>query len=217
MLACLLHYNMDVSLLMRYLGGNYTGAHRDTDRTARVLRQHGISEDLIAQYKRVMDTGCPRIFNTTITRENALKYWRAGNNPSINRKLAQVMKTMNKEHRNKFVIALPSWTRRFTPHLFITPQHNHERKGHKDRQIGDCSYMHDRDSIPINAMTEDAARTEHHLTSAMRKKLSFLRLLLICGSTSPRTCYRFGVEIGPFGTTIDLPEAEFQLEFNGID
>ena len=37
MLACLCHYNLDVSLLMRFLGGNYVGAHRDVEKTALVL------------------------------------------------------------------------------------------------------------------------------------------------------------------------------------
>ena len=131
MLACLLHYNLDVLLLMRYLGGNYVGAHRDVDKTAETLQKHGVPEDLIRQYRRVMTVGCPRIFNTTITRENALKYWRAGNNPSISKKLDSVLKTMNKEHKNKFVIALPSWTWCFIPHLFITPQHNHVVAGER--------------------------------------------------------------------------------------
>ena len=31
MMACLLHYDMDISLLMRYLGNNYTAAHRHRD------------------------------------------------------------------------------------------------------------------------------------------------------------------------------------------
>ena len=37
MMACLLHYNLDVSLFMRYLGGNYTGAHRNIHATANIL------------------------------------------------------------------------------------------------------------------------------------------------------------------------------------
>lgn len=32
MLACLLHYNLDVSLFMRYLGSNYVAEHRDVER-----------------------------------------------------------------------------------------------------------------------------------------------------------------------------------------
>ena len=42
MMACLFHYNLDVSLLVRYLGGNYTGAHQNVQKTAKILLTHGI-------------------------------------------------------------------------------------------------------------------------------------------------------------------------------
>ena len=72
MMACLFHYNMDVSLLMRFLGGNYTGAYRDAHATARYLIRHGISEALVQHYSRVMTVGCPHIMNATISRQNVL-------------------------------------------------------------------------------------------------------------------------------------------------
>ncbi len=34
-LACLFHYNMDTSLVMHYLGGNYTAAHKNVDNIIR--------------------------------------------------------------------------------------------------------------------------------------------------------------------------------------
>ena len=176
MMACLFHYNLDVSLLMRYLGGNYTGAHRRVQETATILRQHKISKTLIQHYIRVMTVGCPNILNANITRENALKYWRAGNNPSVSKKLPQVMKTMNKEDRNKFVIALSSWSWRYIPHLFITPQHILEKPGKKDRQIFDAAFMHDADSIPINMMTEDANVTELHCEFGTVKQRLYTRI-----------------------------------------
>ena len=50
MMACLFHYNLDVSLLMRYLGENYTGAHRDVHSTAKLLLGYGIEEELVGHY-----------------------------------------------------------------------------------------------------------------------------------------------------------------------
>ena len=47
MLAYLLHYNLDAPLLMRFLGGNYVGAHRDVEKTAKLLRRHGVPDDLV--------------------------------------------------------------------------------------------------------------------------------------------------------------------------
>jgi hypothetical protein len=42
MTACLIHFNLDTSLLMRYLGNNYTGAYREVDKTVHISRQHKI-------------------------------------------------------------------------------------------------------------------------------------------------------------------------------
>ena len=200
MLACLCHYDLDVSLLMRFLGGNYVGAHRDVERTVLTLQQHNIPDELIAHYRRVMTVGCPRIFNTTITRENALKYWRAGNNPSINKHLDQVLTAMNKEHKHKFVAALPSWMWRFIPHLFITPQHNHVAEGKKDRLIYDAAFQHDAESVPINMMTEDAAEVElpckfGHVKQRLYRRLYNLRITypntdLVIHANDVKSCFR---------------------------
>ena len=73
MLACLLNYDLAVLLLMRYLGRNYVGAHRDLVSTAAPLHKHSVPEDFICYYKKVTTVGCPRIFNATITREKAFK------------------------------------------------------------------------------------------------------------------------------------------------
>ncbi len=107
-----------------------------------------------------MTVGSPNYMVAETTRENVMKYWRGGNNPSITRKLESVMKTANKEEKNNFVIPLPMWLWRFIPHLFFTPQHILEKEGKKDRQIFDAAYRHDADSIPINMMTADADETE---------------------------------------------------------
>ncbi len=120
-MACVFHYNLNVSLLMRYLGGNYTAAYRDVQSTVNVLLDHGIPRTLVQHYIRVMSVGCPVAMNADITRENALQYWRAGNNPSIKKNLSKVNKTTNKDNKNKFVVALSMRLWRFIPHLFITP------------------------------------------------------------------------------------------------
>jgi len=44
MMAALLYFNLDVSLLMRYLGNNYIASHRNLGQTIKVLRQYKIDE-----------------------------------------------------------------------------------------------------------------------------------------------------------------------------
>ncbi len=44
--------------------------------------------------------GCPNSFVTSGSHENYLRYWSAGNKPSIDMKLDNIIKTMNKEECN---------------------------------------------------------------------------------------------------------------------
>ena len=58
MMACLLLYNMDVGLLMCYLGNNCTEAYRDVDATVKILSSYNIDPELIQHYIRLMTVGC---------------------------------------------------------------------------------------------------------------------------------------------------------------
>ena len=89
MMACLLHYNMDVGLLMRYLGNNYTSAYQDIHATVKILSSYKIDTDLIQHYIRVMTVGCPNHFIAETSRANAMEYWQEGNNPSIKKTLTR--------------------------------------------------------------------------------------------------------------------------------
>jgi hypothetical protein len=160
MLACLFYYNLNTSLLMRYLGNNYTGAYRDIHNIVNLLHNLKISPDLITKYTRVMLTGCPNHFVADTTRADALLHWRLHNHPSIDQKLPQVQATTNKEDRNNFVIPLPHWIARFTPHLFFTPQHILEKPGKEDCQIFDASCRYTPWSTPINMMMSTPSGSE---------------------------------------------------------
>ncbi len=50
-------------------------------------------------------------------------------------KLDAVMKTMNKEECNKFVILLPGWIAWFTPHIFLIPQRILVKEGQNHQLI----------------------------------------------------------------------------------
>ena len=89
-MACLLHYNMNVGLHMRYLGNNYTGEYCNVDATIRILSSYKIDPELIQHYIRVMTVGCPNHFVAETSRANAMEYWREGNNPSITKNLDKV-------------------------------------------------------------------------------------------------------------------------------
>ena len=199
-LACLLHYNLSVAHVIRFLGNNYTGAYRNIASIVASLRTHGIAEALITNYSRVMTVGCPNHFNATTSRDNALLYWRKGNHPSIRAKLGQVMATMNKEERNNYVVHVPHWLWRFVPHCFITPQHILEKPGKKDRQIFDASRKYDWDSTPVNAMTstphgselkcEFGSVREDILVRAYNLRLSYPDDDIVVHANDVKSCFR---------------------------
>ena len=159
LLAALFHYNNDVGLLMRWLGGNYTGSYRNVAAMVERIRPH-VDASLIPHLIRVLTVGCPHHFNAETTRANALKYWRYGNNPSVAKRLDTAMSRLTTEARNHYVIPLPSWVWRFVPHLFVSPMHILVKPGKKARSIHDLSFRMDADAIPINMMTSTPQGTE---------------------------------------------------------
>jgi hypothetical protein len=158
--AALFHYDLDHGLLMRYLGKNFTGEHRDIASVVDLLKKHEIDQSLIDKYVRVMKIGCPNHFVASTSRDNALEYFRRRNGPTIDRKLHQVKKNMNKEDKNNFVIPLPHWLARYMKHMFFTPQHILEKPGKKDRQIFDGSKRYTPTSTSLNMMTSTPLGTE---------------------------------------------------------
>ncbi len=143
---------MDTSLVMRYFGRNYTAAHRNVHNSIRRISPY-IDHNLLQHYQSVMTTGCPNVFNADCSWSNFITYWQHGNNPSIMKKLDAVMKTMNKEERNNFVILLLAWIAQFTPHIFLTAQHNLIKEDWKDLLIFNAAKQPTMDTIPINLMT----------------------------------------------------------------
>ena len=52
--AALFHYDLDHGMLMRYLGKNFTGEHRDVPAIVSILTANKIEQSLINKYVRVM-------------------------------------------------------------------------------------------------------------------------------------------------------------------
>ena len=202
MMAALLHYDLDVSALIRYLGNNYTGEYRlpNISAVANILTKYNIPQYLIDQYQRILVQGCPAHFVADTTRDNALEYWRGGNNPSINANLDSVMATMAKEDRNAFVIALPSWLWRFIPHVFRIPHHLLVIPKKKDRLICDASFRHSAASVSANMMTstdqgvelvcEYGAIRKNILTRIWNLRITYPTDDIVIHANDVKSCFR---------------------------
>ena len=160
MLAALFHYRMNTPDVLRFLGGTYTGEHRDINTIVKCLVSHDIDPWLITHYVRATTVGCPNHFVAETTRENALLHWRQGNHPSVKKHLVAVINTITKEHRNRFNMPLPCYIARYLPHSFLTPQHALTKVDKTLRLIYDATKRFTASSTPINAMTSTSQGSE---------------------------------------------------------
>ena len=146
--------------VMRFLGGTYTGEHRDVAATVELLTNLDVDPWLIAHYVRAMTVGCPAHFVADCSRENALLHWREGNHSSIHKYMDEILSTMAKEYRNRYNMPLPNWLARYIPHLFLTPQHALKKLAKVMRLVFDGSKRYTAYSTPINMMTSTHLGTE---------------------------------------------------------
>ena len=68
MLAGVLHYELDIPIFIRFLGGNYTAEYRNVSLTLRWLRASNCDQQIIADIERIMTVGCPNTMNASSTR-----------------------------------------------------------------------------------------------------------------------------------------------------
>ena len=160
MMAALFHYKMHAADIMRFLGGTYTGEHRDIPGITDILISHDIDPWLIAQYVRATTVGCPNHFNAESSRENALLHWREGNHSSVTKHMVDVMNTIAKEHRNRYNMPLSVWIFRYLPHAFTTPQHMLIAFMKNARLIFDATKRYTALSTPLNMMTSTSEGSE---------------------------------------------------------
>ena len=147
-----MHYDMNMSAAVRYLGSKYLGGHRNVDEICIKLAPY-VDADKIADYRRIMTVGCPNKFNAESSHENAEIYRLYGTDSSLARNKDLVSKNMLKEFKNNFAFPLPSWTTRYCRAVFLTPQHIHLHPPKPPRAIFDARLRPTQDARSINMMT----------------------------------------------------------------
>ena len=126
---------MDISTLIRFLGGNYTGEYRDCNATIQALKDAKCNEEVISDLQRLLDKVCPNKMNASSTHETFMDFFRYGNHSSIDKDVEKTRKATNKEDRNQYLVPLPSWLTRFVYNLHVTPQGLLVKKGENDRLV----------------------------------------------------------------------------------
>ena len=107
-LTAALYYDIDLPMVVRSLGENYTGEYRDTSFTINVLRATHCDEVVISDVKRTLLTGCPNKMNASSSHSNFLEFMKYGNHTTVKKKFDQVQKTLNKEDRDQYLLPFPN-------------------------------------------------------------------------------------------------------------
>ena len=150
--TCAIHYNFDLSSVIRFTGGNYTNAHLNAESIINTLSSAGCDQKLMDELKIIPTAGCPAYFNATSSQENFDVFHQYGKHSTITKNIAKVMKTMNKEVQHSFVIPFPDWVIPLCPNIHLTPNGILVKLGKNDRLIWHGSFLPCRWSVYINTM-----------------------------------------------------------------
>jgi len=126
--SCLVYYGLDMGLVTRFLGPEYTGRWKDADRIMSVARQFG-SESDIKNIENQLQHGCPTMFDYEETQENKMTFLERGNEPSLEMNPEMVAETLNEEERNSHVIPFMPWVVWFAAGAHTVMQAILNRKG----------------------------------------------------------------------------------------
>ena len=198
-LSLLMHYNMNMSAAVRFLGPKYFGGHRDVDAICAKLKQY-VDADMIADYRRIMTSGCPNKFNAETSHANAEIYRLHGNDSTVSRHKPLVTKNMLKEFKNNFAFPLPCWVTRYCRAIFLTPQHIHLHPNKPPRAIFNSRLRPTQDARSINMMTSTADGSELEclyglvpaqiLQRIWNLRISYPSLDLVIHANDIKSCFR---------------------------
>ncbi len=117
--AAMAHFGLDPGRFVQWMGGKYTGQHRDTHSNLAAVKGHVLADDY-AHMKRIFLDGCPSQLNFEEPLSNKIKMIERENSKSFNDKTALVLKTMNKEDRYSHLIPLDEIMCHFSPYCHHT-------------------------------------------------------------------------------------------------
>jgi len=198
--AAMLHFGLDPGKLVRWLGGEYTGQHRDVTRVLNSVREHVLPSDL-AHLERILCDGCPSQVRLTEPLTNKLMMIKRGNSRPFNENFELANKAMNKEERNSHVIALDEDMCHLSPYCRHTTQTVIIKPGKNDRICWDASTTREVDDIVMNQpdvtiMDDEAEITFGNvkmllLTDIWNTRISNPGAIILLATADIKACYRY--------------------------
>lgn len=154
MTACAIHYNGDIPSVMRYIGGPFTDAHRDTDAILDNCKDF-LDPTTYTDLERIYKIGVPSVCNGRTTEANFRTYLRYGNHKSVDSDPKVTTKSILKDFRPGFLATFDKRLRWHIPNMHCCPL-SMQNVGHptkKPRPAFDASCHIDPNSYTINDWT----------------------------------------------------------------
>ncbi len=134
--AAMVHFGLDPGKVVQWIGGEYTGYHRDIKKTLIAVRPYVLDEDY-NHMERILLDSCPIELKFTEPLSNKLEMIRRGNLKSFNNHAKLVKKAMNKEDCYSHLVPIDVDICRATAYLCHTIQTVVMKPGKNDRLVWD--------------------------------------------------------------------------------
>jgi len=152
MAAVMVRYGLNPGMLVRCLGGEYTGAYRDIDLLQRKLSPH-VSSDEMGQIIRILTTGYPADLTLDEYAASKALMIKHGNQQNFVMNKEKFRKTVNKEDRFSHLIPLPPWILECSPYCRHNSQGIIIKARKNDRVVWDASTKLAYDDLVLNEHT----------------------------------------------------------------
>lgn len=150
--ACAIYYGLDFGLVVRYLDGEFTAAHRDVSAILKCAEPF-VQPGTLSNMSRILTHGSPAHLNWFEPHTNKHAFVRRGNHPAVRQHQQIVDKTLAKEVRYSHLIPLPRWMCTCSAYGHHVPQNILIKPGKKPRLIWDGKTKKFYYEITTNEMT----------------------------------------------------------------
>ncbi len=150
--AAMVHFGLDPGKFVQWLGGKYTGYHRDVQTTLDAVQSH-VTPDNFEHMRRILLDGCPAEFMFTEPLDNKLAMLKCGNLKTFKANPDLIKKATNKEDCYSHLVPIDKDICRASAFCHSTTQTVVIKPGKADRIAWDGSTMLFATDIVMNQVT----------------------------------------------------------------
>jgi hypothetical protein len=150
--ACMLHYNLEVPAVVRYLGGPHVASLRNVPQILQTV-QPILSPTLFQSLERILTTGTPAYCVAHSSDANYTAYREYGNHGMLPPQHEKLRDSLLKEETRGFLFLAHNLLSHFVYNCHITPYGVVVKHGKKDRPFSDGSFHPNFFSMGINDWT----------------------------------------------------------------